>query len=172
MYSGTPLQQTGFQTQRSFDKEMEDETLKVFQGWVNQKQRMLDLSGQTLKQPVVWRCINPMCVPPGERYFEFTSDHDRCPKCTMGPPCVYKKALIHMMIQDPKGPIRGDLGIRYRIVCDPKRTYLATAKNGEAVTVDTNAINCPGCIKTLQEYADRIKGSGFFLKLRKQGQSR
>lgn len=101
---------------------------------------------QTVKQPVVWRCSNPHCIPIGEMWFDFESDRPRCPKCTSeGFPNVTKKALIHLMLRDAKGPIQGQYG-RYRLACDKNRVDMATPTNGEAATDHFEAANCPGCL--------------------------
>lgn len=118
-------------------------------------------TGQTLKQRVVWRCPNPACVEnigimcpsdplqlnqPGVKYFEFFGDYPECPKCGMGAPTVQKRALIHLLLRDAKGPIVGDQGFRWKMACDPRRTHLATENNGEAATGDSTCANCPGCL--------------------------
>lgn len=102
---------------------------------------------QTTKQPVIWRCPNPECRESNlANYYEFESDYPECPKCKLGPPAVRKRVLIHILVRDPKGPIAGQYGLRYRLACDPKRWQLATPTNGEAATGDIAAANCPGCL--------------------------
>lgn len=118
-------------------------------------------TGQTLKQPTIWRCPNPECVSPvgivdhtdplrlnqpGVRYFEFAGDYPECPKCGSCAPSVQKRALIHLLVRDKKGPVVGEHGLRWRMACDPKRTHLATESNGEAATGDSTCANCPGCM--------------------------
>lgn len=137
------------------------------------------LTGQTVKQPVVWRCPNRECVEPatlfdptdlaalnrpGVRYFEFAADYPECPKCGSGPPAVTKRALIHLLVRDKKGPILGDMGLRWSMACDPKRTHLATEDNGEAATGNSLAINCPGCIAALAK-SGRVYLQGVALKI-------
>lgn len=113
---------------------------------------------QTTKQPVVFRCVNIECVPepepgkPLEQFFDFTTKDDNpvCPKCGATPrEGVQKRSLIHVLVRNRQGPIPGDGGIRYQIVCDPKRTLLATNRNGEALTGMSIAANCPGCLKKI-----------------------
>ena len=119
--------------------------------WANQKDVRF-LGGQTIKQPIVWRCQNPDCLESSlDRFFEFTGDECKCPKCGLGHPAVIKRALIHLLIRDNAGRIVGDRGLRYRLACDTKRAYVATRENGEAGTGDLAAANCPGCLKAIGE---------------------
>lgn len=102
---------------------------------------------QTTKQPVVWRCPNPECFDTDlDYFFEFKADEPVCPKCGLGPPAVQKRVLIHFLVRDSKGPIYGQMGLRYRMACDARRSYLATPTNGEAATGDPTSVNCPGCL--------------------------
>ena len=108
--------------------------------------------GQTTKQPVVWRCPNPECRESAlVHHFDFESEYSECPKCGLQEPHVTKRALIHLLVRDNKGPIQGDLGLRFRMACDPPRWVLATMDNGEAATGDPAAANCPGCLKAFGE---------------------
>ncbi len=101
---------------------------------------------QTNKQPVVWMCQNADCTGPLRRSFDFISDYPICPKCGAdGDPTVQKRVLIHLLVRDPKGPIAGERGSRWRLACDGTREHLATHTNGEAATGDPTQINCPGC---------------------------
>ncbi len=149
------------------------------------------LQGQTKKQPVVWRCNNPDCEPepeavaiarssidantinepiktvfgeicrPSKLYFEFLSEHDKCPKCTYdGAPMINKRALIHLLLEHPRGPIVGQIGKRWFMACDPTRTTMATHDNGEACTGDSMAANCPECLKKI---GDKVVQGGRFI---------
>jgi len=113
-------------------------------------------TGQTTKQPVIWCCLNQDCNENGKRFI-FESEYDVCPKCGFTHPIVYKRSLIHVLVKDKDGPIRGDMGFRYRMLCSPKRTYLSTGKNGEAATVKVDLANCPGC---LAEFGNGIRETG------------
>ncbi len=53
--------------------------------------------------------------------------------------------LTHLLIRDPKGPFKGQMG-RFRMACNTKRAYLATITNMEAATGDPLIANCPGCL--------------------------
>jgi len=114
---------------------------------------------QTTKQPVWMRCPNPECCEKGEPYFDFQSDYPKCPKCSLGPPAVEKRALMHLLVRDPKGPVVGQLGLRYALACDKKRDYLATWRNGEAATGSPKDVNCPGCKKSKAYKAGILSGS-------------
>ncbi len=125
----------------------------------------LVLEGQTLKQPVVWRCRNPECKEISTaRYYEFEGEYPECPKCKCGPPTVSKRALIHLLIRDNKGPIVGEFGLRWKMACDHKRVTLATEDNGEAASGDSSAINCPTC---LSKVGRKCFVNGVALKLTK-----
>lgn len=101
---------------------------------------------QTTKQPVWWMCANKSCRNGLGGLFEFESDYQECPKCgNKEYPIVQKRALIHLLLEDRKGPIQGET-CRYKIACSPQRETLATYKNGEAVSDNPKVINCPGCI--------------------------
>lgn len=122
---------------------------------------------QTNKQPVVMRCPNPQCFDKGKRWFDFVSDYPECPKCGLGPPAVQKRGLVHILIQSRKGPIAGDMGLRYYVLCSPRRDTLATLTNGEAMTGDPYAANCPGCIKKFNRQVGTgtvRQGVGIYMK--------
>lgn len=109
---------------------------------------------RTNKQPVIGYCLNPACRERSDDdRFEFPVEHDRfaCPKCGYDtPPRVGVLVLTHLLFEDPKGPIGGGEGRRYRIACDPKRSHLATLSNKEAATGDAYVANCPGCLLEYQ----------------------
>lgn len=105
---------------------------------------------RTLKQPVVWRCPNPECfILSTDRYYEFVSEYAECPKCGCKEPHVQQRTLIHLLVRDDKGPIVGMYGMRYKLLCDERRAYLATIGNNEGATGDAAAANCAGCLKLL-----------------------
>lgn len=114
---------------------------------------------QTTTQPVVWQCPNPDCKDtPLDYYFEFESPYPECPKCGLGPPAVQKRVLIHYLVRDSKGPIIGQMGMRYRMACMPRRMQLATGTNGEAATGDPNQVNCPGCLQSPELIHGLVQG--------------
>ena len=138
-----------FHLQRQNEKEERDAAHDTLNLWQNQ-QGVRKLDGQTTKQPTVWRCQNPDCLESSlDRFYEFERDEPTCPKCGLTEPAVIKKALIHFLIRDSKGPIRGDMGMNFRMACSPMRAYIATTENGEAGTGDISAATCPGCLKTI-----------------------
>lgn len=99
-------------------------------------------------------CYNPECIEPGVDRYEFKVEHDRfcCPKCGANKgPLVGLLVLTHWIARDPKGPIEGEGGLRYKLACDTKRAYLATFTNMEAATPVLEIVNCPGCLKVAQE---------------------
>jgi|LakMenEpi03Aug12_release.lakeMendotaPanAssembly.Ray.scaffolds.fasta_scaffold770787_1 hypothetical protein len=105
---------------------------------------------RTTAEPVLGYCYNKQCRPQGKDRFEFIADNDMfaCPKCGNDqPPLVGQLVLIHLLVQDRLGPIEGSPGLRYRIACNSKRAYLATATNLEAATVEREAANCATCLK-------------------------
>ena len=101
-----------------------------------------------LQRPMGY-CRNPDCRESGTQ-FEFEVKHDpiECPKCraTLAP-MVGLLQLIHLLIPDLRGPVRGSGGLRYAIACRTKRAYLATATNQEAATDQIQIANCPGCVE-------------------------
>lgn len=105
------------------------------------------LGGQSTKYPVFWLCMNPDCREHERGAFVFRSDYPECPKCGCGAPTVQKRALVHLLLRNNKGPIVGDLGLRWELACDTKRDYLATIDNGEACTGDSRHVNCQACLK-------------------------
>jgi hypothetical protein len=105
---------------------------------------------RTTKQQVMGYCLNPDCKPNPHTndYFSFAVDHDRfaCPRCGANkPPFVGVQVLTHWLVQDNKGPIEGEGGLRWKIACDQDRAYLATFSNLEAATKAFEVANCPGC---------------------------
>ena len=148
--------------QRTWDKENADAAHAELNLWSNQP-NVRFLGAQTTKQPVVWRCQNPDCLESNlDRFFEFESDECKCPKCGLGHPAVIKRALIHFLVRDAKGPIQGDLGLRYHIGCSPTRAYIGTIENGEAGSGDLAAVNCPGCLKAV---GDSLKVNGLAITI-------
>lgn len=105
---------------------------------------------RTKKQPVRAYCMNPECRETStDERFEFDVENDKfaCPKCGNDhPSSVGVLALVHFLVKDPKGPIRGGEG-RYRLACDAARVVLATNTNREAASGMFEAVNCPGCLK-------------------------
>jgi hypothetical protein len=106
---------------------------------------------RTTKQQPRGYCYNPDCrnTSDDER-FEFDIDHGTfaCPKCgSDNPVTTGLLVLVHFLVKDPKGPIRGSSG-RFRFACDPTRVVLATTTNQEAASGDLRAVNCPGCLTT------------------------
>ena len=100
---------------------------------------------RTQRQQLVWMCGNPKCVERGER-FRFESDDPTCPKCGChGPPVVQLRSLVHLLVPDKNGQIKGMYG-RYKLACNPKRAYLSTGKNNEAACDDIEGVNCPDCL--------------------------
>lgn len=106
---------------------------------------------RTSKQKVSGYCLNPQCKPNPHTndYFVFEVEHDRfaCPKCgAFKPPYVGVQVLTHWLVRDPKGPIEGEGGLRWKLACDHDRAYLATFSNLEAATAAVEVANCPGCL--------------------------
>lgn len=120
---------------------------------------------QTNKQPVIWRCPNPMCAEQStDSWYEFTSDYPECPKCGLTAPAVSKRALIHFLAMDMQGPIVGQMGLRYVLACSPTRVVLATFTNGEAATNYPSQVNCPGCLASAVYQAKLIHGVAMYLQ--------
>lgn len=117
---------------------------------------------RSIKQQSFGVCMNPQCREKStDERFTFVVDDDLfcCPKCGANkPPMVGLLAQVHFLIPDRNGPVEGVGGLRYRLACDDKRAYLATATNQEAATGELAAVNCPGCLKVAGEL--KIKGTG------------
>lgn len=107
-------------------------------------------SDRTTKQQARGYCLNPACRERSEDdRFEFPVDHDHyaCPKCGCDqPPTVGLLVLTHLLVADPRGRVRGDNGMRFRLACDAGRAHLATLTNLEAVTGDPKYATCLGCL--------------------------
>ena len=122
-------------------------------------------TGRTEKQPLVGFCQNPTCLVDGER-FEFNVNHFpvTCPKCGADrAPYVGVLALVHLLVQDPQGKVRGAGGVRYRVACEAGRAHLATPTNQEAMTGDPTACNCPGCLKVATDLNLILPVHGYML---------
>lgn len=114
---------------------------------------------RTSKQPITWRCRNPDCRE-GDGWFEFEGDEPRCPKCTNnGHPYVVMLALIHLLVPDPAGKIRGRR-TRYRMLCDAERSHIATFANNEQATDDPTMVTCAGCKTALTKLTGLVNTSG------------
>lgn len=105
---------------------------------------------RTAQHPIRWRCVNPECQELGQQ-FEFESDRARCPKCGGEDRCVVMLTLLHLVVRDDKGPIRGRL-FNYRLACDKtrRRGAIATETNNEGATGDINSVNCAACLAEVQ----------------------
>ena len=114
------------------------------------------------KQPATGYCFNPECrdkSTDSRHEFPITGDSVRCDKCGSDSPLmVGLLVLIHLLVLDRDGPIVGSQGLRYRFVCDPKRSHLATTTNLEAATGDPTVANCPGCLKALRDSDMIVEG--------------
>ena len=110
---------------------------------------------RTTKQQPRGYCVNPDCLEVSDATrFEFDVNNNRfcCPKCGNDrSPGVGLLVLTHLLIRDSKGPIIGDMGLRYRLACHADRAYLATVTNLEAATGDVGVCNCPGCLQVAAE---------------------
>lgn len=113
------------------------------------RRKSLVQTGQSIKYPVFWLCRNPECRPDNARAFSFQSDYPECPKCGAEPPLVQKRALVHLLLRNPKGPILGMKGLRWELACDVDRDWLATGDNGEAATGLSFHVNCQVCLKRI-----------------------
>jgi hypothetical protein len=106
---------------------------------------------RTIKQPVTCYCMNPECrEDSADDRFEFPLEHDPvcCPKCGANEsPLIGMLALVHFVVRNKEGRIRGAGGMRYSLACEPKRAYIATETNGEAGSDQLECVNCPGCLK-------------------------
>jgi len=103
---------------------------------------------RTIKQPVFAFCRNPECRVVSNQDFTFHVEHAHvaCPKCGANQdPMIGVLTLCHHLMPHPQGPIIGHAGRRYRLACDAKRAYLATATNLESATDQPQIVNCPGC---------------------------
>lgn len=124
--------------------------------------RVTPPADRTCKQPVRAYCANPQCWEMAERgRFEFEVEHGEvtCPKCGANePPMIGLLVLVHLLLPDPRGPINGAGGIRYRIACDEHRAYLATTTNKEAATGAVEAANCGQCLKVASKLGVAVSG--------------
>lgn len=109
---------------------------------------------RTTKQQPRGYCLNPACRERStDQRYEFAVDHDHfgCPKCgETQSPGVGLLTLTHLVLRDPRGPIEGALA-RFRLACDERRAYLATATNLEAATGEPKIANCPQCLAVAQQ---------------------
>ena len=106
---------------------------------------------RTLKSPSVGFCRNPQCRERSDQEFRFAIEHDCvCPKCGANrEPMVGVLVLTHALVPDKKGPVMGQGGSRWKIACESKRAYLATATNLEAATNNQDLVTCAACKKAL-----------------------
>lgn len=108
---------------------------------------------RTTKQQPMGFCWNPDCAGDNDR-FVFPIKHDGfcCPKCGAdSAPLVGVLSLMHQLVADPQGPIVGAYGRRYRMACAKKRDYLALPDNSEGATGDMQFVNCPDCLKQIDQ---------------------
>lgn len=84
--------------------------------------------------------------------FTFEDRGGVCPQCgASGMPLVVPLVDIHLVVLDRKGPIVGKMG-RQKIVCQPRRTYLATHMGEHfSATDNPSVVTCPRC-KRLPEF--------------------
>lgn len=113
---------------------------------------------RTIKQPVRCYCLNPECrdreCEPGKDRYEFAVEHAEvvCPKCGANQvPIVGVLAIVHFIVRDKRGPLMGHGGLRYRLACEPRRTFIATRTNLEAGTGELSAVTCVRCLAVAKE---------------------
>lgn len=94
-----------------------------------------------------FRCYHcpDQAAPSG--FFEFEADRPACPKCGRSGPQVVRLTPVHFLALDQQGPIQGGDGLRYKIACQPKRDFLATARGDDfSATPDPRAATCKSCM--------------------------
>lgn len=91
-----------------------------------------------------YRCPDRQSPLPGS-FREFEADTPLCPRCGAGD--AVRLVPVHWLVADPKGPILGGGGRRYRLACDARRDHLATEAPGEtfSATGDARAVTCLSC---------------------------
>lgn len=96
-----------------------------------------------------YRCYRCRDLRPGARpgdYREFEADRPCCPLCGAGEPAVVELADVHFLVLDPKGPIPGFGGFRWRLGCMPKRDHMAEHEGDTfCCSQDPRAVTCPSC---------------------------
>lgn len=108
---------------------------------------------RTIKQPSKAFCRNPKCRTDGKE-FVFKVEHAdvECPKCGADRvPMVGMLTMTHLLVPDPKGPVRGQGGLTYKMACESDRAYLATATNLEAATDNPKVVTCDGCLSVAEK---------------------
>lgn len=109
---------------------------------------------RTIKQPVRCFCLNPECIDAGNDRYEFTIQHADvvCPKCGANQvPVVGVLAIVHFIMRDRHGALMGHGGLRYRLACEPRRTFIATHTNLEAGSGELSAVSCVRCLAIAKE---------------------
>lgn len=92
-----------------------------------------------------FRCYCCRCSVPG-KFHEFEADAPACPKCGAGEPAVIELCDVHFLLPDQGGPVVGEFGRRYKVVCEPGREVLATSIYDDyAASGDPRATTCRSC---------------------------
>lgn len=106
----------------------------------------------------LFRCLNEPCGAAGEGLpvHDFENADGVCPKCAAGvkthPRTVVQREVIHYLVNDDAGPIRGPNGNR-RVACDPDAKRLPRQATALAA-----AVSCPAC-KASAVLADHVAGN-------------
>lgn len=92
-----------------------------------------------------YRCYNCRRMNTIADFHEWEGDRPQCPKCGRADQVV-ELVAIHFLVPDPRGPILGHGGNRFRVACEPTREYLAlSTMDNYSATGDPRQVNCRSC---------------------------
>lgn len=128
-------------------------------------------------EPVLMRCL--VCSAKKNARIDFEGDINvqRCPACgATGHPFISPIVRVHLIYEDPAGPIIGYAGVRFRCACDPAKIMTAAMAHKEAMSGEAAAVNCSKCKQTepwkdldAQWRAELAAQQGFFTPLMPTG---
>lgn len=97
-------------------------------------------------------CISLPCRDQGATQFSSEETKPICPKCGYAN-AIRRVTLVHLLVQDLKGPIQGD-GANYRVACGKDHKLVLNA-TGEPL-----AANCPKCLATISSQVSNLQDAG------------
>lgn len=98
-----------------------------------------------------YRCYNPACTEDDMPGCAFEADVPVCPKCKLdgrtadGKEAIIPILVIHLIVADKAGPIRGAYGQRFAAVCN--RALKLDRAGKFRATADPAAVTCKACLE-------------------------
>jgi hypothetical protein len=94
-------------------------------------------------------------MPDEYTQFEFEGALRQCPQCGASGNAIIPVLVHHFLIQDRKGLIAGQFGIRHSVACSPAITAVKLGNAVQMSTIEPMHVNCARCLAT-KEWRDAV----------------